>query len=466
MAEDQNIPFSTTDVAAPEIQTDDPGFSQINRGTFGSLKATPTGFRGGDVRGDAQIGVNATKNLCFFYVGDFDDQIVRMGNLNGIGGFTSDTYGIFIGDLAANRYLSYDSVSGELIVNGRTFTEDPNFGDGSDGNVTLTSNTTLTTDFFPNELVVDGCELFLNGWRVIAKVKIWAINGARIHVDGTDGADGGDGGVGGGGGGGSAGAAPAATTGNPSGSLFGSLDGVAGLAGLVGGGIGSNSANGAAGNDGDDATVGLLQQGANGKAGAQGGGGAGTTAGTPGVAGNPGTFTASTASVRTLVNAMSMVDTGASPPAQYETSSAAGGTGQSTGGGGGGAAGGGGSGASGSNGSNAGIGLLASPEIYVDATSTIGGKGGDGGDGGDGGAGGVAAGGGGPGNGGQGGDGGWFTIVATVFTMDGTWDLTKGVGGSPGTPGAGDIGGGGSNGATGVSGNNGTDGDYLVLLLN
>lgn len=44
-------------------------------------------------------------------------EVVRLGNLNGIGGQVAETYGIFIGDYS-NKYLMYDVTSSELVVSG------------------------------------------------------------------------------------------------------------------------------------------------------------------------------------------------------------------------------------------------------------------------------------------------------------------------------------------------------------
>ena len=44
------------------------------------------------------------------------NERLRLGNLNGIGGFVADVYGAFIGDKSTGNYLSYDDGSGELVV--------------------------------------------------------------------------------------------------------------------------------------------------------------------------------------------------------------------------------------------------------------------------------------------------------------------------------------------------------------
>lgn len=73
---------------------------------------------------------------------------IRLGNLNGIGSFVSDTYGIFIGDYISGQYLSYDTDSGELIINGFVKTSVGSFGGtGEDGDLTVSSDTTLNPTY-------------------------------------------------------------------------------------------------------------------------------------------------------------------------------------------------------------------------------------------------------------------------------------------------------------------------------
>ena len=75
------------------------------------------------------------------------------------------------------------------------------FGDGNDGDVTLSENTTLTRDMFYNNLTIpSGIVLYPNGWRIFVRGTL-TIAG-QINGDGTDGenansSDGGEGGDGG-----------------------------------------------------------------------------------------------------------------------------------------------------------------------------------------------------------------------------------------------------------------------------
>ena len=67
------------------------------------------------------------------------------------------------------------------------------FGDGSDGNVTISSNTTLTRDMFYDNLTVDsGKVLDTDGYRVYAKTKV--TNNGTISNNGSNGANGDGGG--------------------------------------------------------------------------------------------------------------------------------------------------------------------------------------------------------------------------------------------------------------------------------
>lgn len=82
-------------------------------------------------------------------------EIARFGNLNGIGGFVSDTFGIFIGNYSNGQYISYDSVSSTLNLNNYVQTGVGTFaGNGSDGvvpdaNLTITGsdNTIITKNY-------------------------------------------------------------------------------------------------------------------------------------------------------------------------------------------------------------------------------------------------------------------------------------------------------------------------------
>ncbi len=134
------------------------------------------------------------------------------------------------------------------------------FGDGIDGDVTISSNTTLTADMFYNNLTIDTSSILSpDGFRIFVKETLTIESGSSIDASGGDGGDGTTGpAVGGVGGTGSY------TT--PVGPLGISYDGGDGAAGAVDGGDG----------DGDNTRIGRGREGGDGgPASAQVGGAAG-----------------------------------------------------------------------------------------------------------------------------------------------------------------------------------------------
>jgi hypothetical protein len=194
---------------------------------------------------------------------------VRVGNLNGIGGQTTDTYGIFIGNYSAKKYLMYDDSSGELIVNDSSIINSTIFGDGSDGDVTISANTTLTSDMFYNNLTIQtGKTLNPNGFRIFVKDTLTFEGTGKIIGNGGNGSAGTNGG-----GLGTASGGAGGTAANTAGSLPASLAGNAG-------GIGSSTTPGA----GSSANVakGVGVAGSAGGTGGTGNGGAGAAGGAAG----------------------------------------------------------------------------------------------------------------------------------------------------------------------------------------
>ncbi len=61
------------------------------------------------------------------------------------------------------------------------------FGDGSDGDVTITSDTTLTRDMYYNNLTLNGGNLNAGGYRVFVKGTLTIYPGYKIHRNGNDG---------------------------------------------------------------------------------------------------------------------------------------------------------------------------------------------------------------------------------------------------------------------------------------
>lgn len=64
------------------------------------------------------------------------------------------------------------------------------FGDGSDGDVTISGSTTLTRDMYYNTLTVTSTgTLFLNGYGIVCKRYVFVQPGGVIHNDGFDAVD-------------------------------------------------------------------------------------------------------------------------------------------------------------------------------------------------------------------------------------------------------------------------------------
>jgi len=326
------------------------------------------------------------------------------------------------------------------------------FGDGSDGDVTLSSDTTLTRDMYYNNLTIDsGVTLNPNGYRIFVKGTL--TNNGTIARNGNNGGNGGNGG-GCGGNGGNGGGGGAAL---PAGTIKGSPAGANGGNGGHDKGDGNVTAGG--NSTGVDIESSLGEDGAAGGKGGDGGHGNG---------GNGGSSTAGTKTdphtsfkLCHLPFLLEMIDAqgdGTFKPYNNSAGSAGGG-----GGGGGGheygydwkgGAGGGGGGA----GSAGGIIFIAAKNIAK--TGTIEAKGGNGGNGGDGGDSvnqscGSYTGGGGGGGGGAGGDGGIIILVYKTKADSGSLIVTGGSGGSGGSGGTGTNG---TSDTPGYYGENGADG--------
>lgn len=372
---------------------------------------------------------------------------VRLGNLNGIGGKSADCFGIFIGDTSTDNYLIYDDVSGSLIVNGSSLSNQHIFGDGSDGNVTISADTSLSADAFYNNLTVDtGKVLNANGYRVFVKGTLTLSGTGKIKNSGSNGGNGGN--AGNGANPGSAGTAGAVAS---SGSLPTSSASGAGAVGVNGGGA-----------NGNNGTNGTAVSKALGSAGVAGGSGGANTSGASYSGGGGGGGGAKSSSpfntIRNLMAAYFLMDNQASPT----TMNISGGTG----GGGSGASGadgsgtGGASGGGGGGGGSAGIVAVFARKIAGAGTfEAIGGNGGNGGDGGPSGGGTSQA-----GSGGGGGGGGTGGVVMLIYgTKTGTTSAVV-TGGTKGTGGA--IGSG-TNGACnpGVNGTDGNSGASFELVV-
>ena len=118
------------------------------------------------------------------------------------------------------------------------------FGDGSDSDVEITSDTTLTADkYYDNLVVKDTFTLTPDGYRIFVKDTL--IVAGTINGNGNNGGNGGNGGNGSSGTGGTAGTAGTAAAALGDGYLKGSLAGKIGGAGASGStGTGNNGAAG------------------------------------------------------------------------------------------------------------------------------------------------------------------------------------------------------------------------------
>jgi len=286
------------------------------------------------------------------------------------------------------------------------------FGDGSDGDATISATTTLTSDKFYNSLTVNsGVSLITGSYKVFVK--------GTATINGTVSNNGGSGGNASGATGGTAGA------GTPLGSIGTSTPGKVGTNGTTGG-PGSNGGAGIAENN--------VVSGA-GVAGGNGGGSGSDPGGTGGVAGT--ITTSASSSLRALNVALSLFDRNGFFVARSGSGSGAGGAGQGVGTGGGG-------GGSGANGGNV---LIVAKTLVIGSTGKIQSNGGNGGNGGNGNGGGTGAGGGG---GGAGGNGGILIVFYKTLTNSGVIQAsggTKGIGGTKT--------GAGTNGSDGTDGNAG-----------
>jgi hypothetical protein len=373
-------------------------------------------------------------------------------------GYSTDAYKLSLGNPSdTSKLLLWDGT--DLIVNDSPITLYPFYGDGSDGDTTISSNTTLTADKFYNNLTIDsGYTLNTGGYRVYVKGTL--TNNGTISNNGGNGGNGSDGDDGGS----SPGADGSGGAGGSGGSAAGTgyyattADGKAGGAGGDKGGVGTA---GTAANV--NTTNSYLSD--NGKAGTTGGTG-GNSGGAGGGGGAAGTTTQATyISKASVENQLGICFDNLGSLAKF---SASGGSGGSGGGGGGqrvspnASIGGGGGGAG--SGAPGGIVFLSARKIIN--TGTMSANGGNGGIGGDGGNAWTktsdSSGGGGGGAGGSGGNGGVLTLIYSTFTNTGTLTVAGGTGGTGGAAGS-DAGGGAGSPSGGDNGTTGEDGLLIQL---
>lgn len=340
-------------------------------------------------------------------------------------------------------------------------------GDGNDGDVTISGNTTLARDMYYNNLTVDnGFTLTTGGYRVFVKGTL--TNNGTIEYSGTVGGAGGNGGNAAGGAGGAAGSAGSAASALSSGTIFGALAGVVGVAGGAGGVGLNNGSVGVAGTNGTAETISLPDvAGVVGTQGGVGGDSSARSGGAGGAAGTGGAATDSNTKARDVVTAIQLMETGTSLSILHGAAISASGSGGGGGAGTGTPSNGGGGGGAGGSASNGGFVLIVAETIINSATGIIranGGIGGAGGDGGTGQSGDINGSGGGAGGaGGSGGQGGVVILIYGSLTDSGTIETVAGVGGAAGSSGAGGTGSG-TNGTAGAVGSAGTTGNAGVVI--
>jgi len=352
---------------------------------------------------------------------------------------------MYVGD-GADQFFEYDGATGTANNSGLLFQDA--FGDGSDGDVVIGSNTTLTTDMYYDDLTVsNGFTLTTANYRVFVKGTL--TNAGTIKNTGNVGTAGSPGSAGdgaaGGGAGGAGGAAIAA-------GFF-----AAGEDGKTGGyGSSSEDTNPTGGSNGDSVTLAM------GASGVAGGDSNDITASPFRTGGTAGTATAPTNEIRSLAELIVFRDYTSSAPTKLNNSAGSGsgagarggdysGSPASTAGAGGGG---------GGSGSTGGTMLISAAKIVNTGTiSCAGGAGGAGGDGDDGDEAAANEGSGGNGGGGGGGGtGGVMILVYKTLSDSGTISVAGGAAGAGGDFGLKTTGGvsDGLAGNAGTAGNTGT----------
>jgi hypothetical protein len=312
------------------------------------------------------------------------------------------------------------------------------FGDGSDGDVTVSVNGTISRDMFYNNLTINtGITLNPSGYRIFVKGTLTLTGTGKIAHNGVAAGSGGNASV-----------TSAGTAGATAAALAAGYFpiGVAGQAGAAGAAGGAGGTNGTAGANVTNSV------GSNGVAGGAGGA-AGNPATTGGAAGTATTINA----IRDLSSVFFWLALISGSFVQPKSSAGSG----SGGGGAGGANGGGtGGGSGGGGGAGGGGGYAYVAANTITGSSNIEAKGGAGGNGGNGGNAVGAGTGGGGGGGGSGGPGG---IAILIYRDKSGWSGSLDVtGGAAGTFGTGGTGGGGS-GSSGVAGSTGSSGFSIQL---
>jgi hypothetical protein len=407
-------------------KTNGTDLTTINNAGLGIAQGT--GSTGGVITGGVLIrGVDANQTgmtaNSFYYISDTPGAIsATTGTVNRIIGLATANNRLYFDaefnkkantsvmgdveiatDAEAIAGTNQNSAGNNLVVTPGQIPILGNFGDGSDGDVTIgAGTTTLTRDMYYNNLVVTGT-IFTAGWRIFVKETI---SGAGIiDFSGNPGGNGGNGqynvthGA--------AGAAPTTYTG-----YFSNIAGAAGYS--AGSSLGSG---GHVGNNGANQTSAID----NASAGSNGGHGTYDQYGTNYYGGTGGSVSRFQRYVSDSFNIIKVLDLNSSGALiKYVPAGAAG----SGGFGGNFGAGGRACGGSGAGGASGGIVYICAK--YWTGTFTIQAKGGNGGNGGNGDSGGAAGGGG-------GGNGGISIVIYGTKSWTGSYVLTGGTGGIAGT---------------------------------
>ena len=186
-------------------------------------------------------------------------------------GYNTSAYKLSIGNPSGD-YLTWDG--SELVVNGTKLAKNDIYGDGSDGDVTISSNTNLSKDMYYNNLTINtGITLNSNGYRIFVAGTLTTTGTGKIISNGNDGSNGQNSSGSSSSPGGSGGAAAYTI-----GTLPLPEDGKSG-----GNGSGTGTSTGGSGTNGDDVEKALIENsgvaGGNGGDGTNGSGGSGGAGG-------------------------------------------------------------------------------------------------------------------------------------------------------------------------------------------
>ena len=374
---------------------------------------------------DAQISAYAAGQV-FKFKANFPNTAAATLNVNGIGAKTikkNVSVDLAAGDIQTDQIVTviYDGTNLQLMGGGGNNGSSLDFGTGADGDVTISSNTSLARDMYYNNLTIAaGFTLNPAGYRIFVKNILTIQATGAIDRTGNAGAQ-----SNAGGGSTNGAAAAAGGTALAAGTIEGGIAGAAGGAGSNGGNSGSSNGGGGTQAPAISNTIGTVgAPGGNGGKGQQQAG----TVGNGGTGAIAGTITAAKEFpyVYSVAFRLATWLTSTTFTRLFSSQGGSGGGGGS-GGAGNGSTGGGGGAGGGGGGSGGIIAIYARYIVNAGTISAIGGAGGAGGNGA--GAGGATGGGGG---GGGGGSGGIIVLVYQLLTNTGTISVAGGAAGAAG----------------------------------